>query len=69
MHWNLEYGVGEGVGKELPWPRTAQNPPVTTQTCLFRLGSHRLDQLVVTIQIVPKYKKALGYQNSFVCAM
>lgn len=34
----------------------------------FRLGSHRLDQLVVMIQI-DQIKKALGHQNTFVRVM
>lgn len=56
------------------------NPPVTIQdfgkplqqgmlSHGFRLDSHRLDQLVVMIQIDQNQKKALGHQNTFVRVM
>lgn len=56
MHRNLEYGVGEGVGKEFTMETDSINPPVTTPKDSGSV-SHRLDWPVVMIQIAQNHKK------------
>lgn len=67
MHWNLEYGVGEGVGKEFTMETDSIAPKLPFKRIQARFSPARLASRHDPDST--KSKKALGHQNNFACAM